>query len=73
MKNKFAFLFTAFILIVTAFGFSQTKEINGAWEFKDGGNQTILLFQDGYFTNTGIAAINFYKAGEALIKLMISK
>lgn len=69
MKKKFAFLFAVFILIITAFGFSQTKEINGAWEFKDEGNQTILLFQDGYFTNTRYSSNEFLQSWGGTYKI----
>ena len=61
MKRKFFFLLTALILIFNASCVSQTV-VNGAWQSKNGERETILIFQDGYFTYTEYSADEFLKS-----------
>lgn len=60
MKCKVLFIIT-FILLVNAALFAQSN-INGAWEYKDAFNQSVLIFQDGYFTETNYNSDRFVKS-----------
>ena len=61
MKTKSPFLLIAFIFLSNTFGFSQNAVINGAWQTKDGSKESVILFQDGYFTETEYSANEFLK------------
>lgn len=61
MKKKSPFLLTAFILLIAS-GFSQSPAISGAWQYADGANQSVIIFQDGYFTQTEYSANEFIKS-----------
>ena len=58
MKN-ITFLFTA-IFLLTGF-MSSSQKIEGAWQNTSDAKQTILLYQDGYFTQTKYTSGDFLK------------
>jgi hypothetical protein len=62
MKKKSPFLLTALILFSSAFGFSQSIAIEGAWQSKSGEKELVILFQDGYFTQTQYNANEYIKS-----------
>ena len=58
MKN-ITFLFTAIFLLTGFTAYSQ--KIEGAWQNTGDAKQTVLLFQDGYFTQTEYTSNGFLK------------
>jgi hypothetical protein len=58
MKN-INFLFTA-IFLLTGF-ISSSQKIEGAWQNTSDSKQTVLLYQDGYFTQTEYTSNGFLK------------
>lgn len=60
MKKYFSFVPVIILLLICSNVFSQTlSKIEGAWENKDGQNQSILIFKGGYFTYAGYTANEF--------------
>lgn len=62
MKNKFVFLFAFFVLCFNILSYSQTDFVNGAWESKNGDKESVLIFQDGYFTWTEFIGNKFLES-----------
>ena len=62
MKKSSLFLSAIFILICNAFGLSMPSAIEGAWQSKSGEKELVILFQDGYFTQTEYNANEFIKS-----------
>ena len=61
MKKTFLFLSAIFILIFNVSGLSKPS-IEGAWQNKSGEKESVLLFQDGYFTETEYTENEFVKS-----------
>ncbi len=66
MKNV-TFIFTA-IFLLTGFVASSQK-IEGAWQNNHDAKQTVLLYQDGYFTQTDFTPNSFLKTWGGLAKI----
>lgn len=54
--KRFAYLFVFLLVIIAAFSFSKLnalqKDISGAWRVEQNGIDNIVIYQDGYFSQT---------------------
>ncbi len=61
MRQKTSFLIALFMFLFYSFCFAQNEVASGAWQSTKGDHQTVMIFQDGYFTQTEFGTNEFIK------------
>lgn len=65
--NHYSFIFCLLLLMTSSSVFS--KNLEGAWEFKSAEKHIVLLFKDGYFTQTEFRTQEFLSSWGGVAKI----